>query len=68
MLSSLCLGLVGKNPPATQEMWIRSMGLEDALEKEMAIHSSILAWEIPWIEEPGGYSPQGHKSWISLSD
>ena len=36
-----------------QEMWVQSLGQEDALEKEMATHSSILAWEIPWTEEPG---------------
>ena len=40
-----------------QETWVRSMGQEDPLEKEMAIHSSILAWRIPWTEEPGSYSP-----------
>ena len=43
-----------KNPPAEQEMWVQSLGQEDPLEKEMATHSSILAWEIPWTEEPGG--------------
>ena len=43
-----------KNPPAMQETQVRSLGQEDPLEKEMAIHSSILAWEIPWTEEPGG--------------
>ena len=43
-----------KNPPAKQEMWIQSLGQEDPLEKEMATHSSILAWEIPWTEEPDG--------------
>ena len=37
------------------------MGREDSLEKEMATHSSILAWEIPWTEKPGGYSPWGRK-------
>ena len=37
----------------TQEAQVQSLGLEDPLEKEMATHSSILAWEIPWIEEPG---------------
>ena len=37
-----------------QEMWIQSLGREDALEKGMASHSSILAWRIPWTEEPGG--------------
>ena len=36
-----------------QEIWLRSLGQEDPLEKEMATHSSILAWEIPWTEEPG---------------
>ena len=43
-----------KNPPAKQEMWIQSLGQEDPLEKEMATHSSILAGEIPWTEEPDG--------------
>ena len=42
-----------KNPPAKQETRVRSLDQEDPLEKEMAIHSSILAWRIPWIEEPG---------------
>ena len=41
------------NPPAMQETWVRSVGLEDPLEKEMAMHSNILTWEIPWAEEPG---------------
>ena len=49
------------NLPATQETWIWSLGQEDPLEKGMATHFSILAWEIPWTEEPGGYSPRGHK-------
>ena len=43
-----------KNPPAMQEARVRSLGREDPLEKEMATHSSILAREIPWTEEPGG--------------
>ena len=42
-----------KNLPAMQENWVRSLGLEDTLEKEMATHLSILAWEIPWTVEPG---------------
>ena len=42
-----------KNLPAMQETWVQSLGWEDLLEKGMAIHSSILAWEIPWTEEPG---------------
>ena len=43
-----------KNPPAMQETWVLSLGLEDPLKKEMATHSSILAWRIPWTEELGG--------------
>ena len=42
-----------KNLPAMQETWVRSLGPEDLLEKGMVTHSSILAWEIPWTEEPG---------------
>ena len=47
-------GSVVKNPPATQEMQLRSVGREDPLEKEMATHSSVHAWEIPLSEEPDG--------------
>ena len=43
-----------KNLPAVQETWVQYLGWEDALEKGMATHSSILAWEISWTEEPGG--------------
>ena len=43
-----------KNPPAVQETQVRSLGWEDPLEKEIAPHSSILAWRIPWSEEPSG--------------
>ena len=43
-----------KRLPAMQETWVRSLGREDPLEKEMATHSRILAWRIPWAEEPGG--------------
>ena len=43
-----------KNLPAMQETWVRSLDQEDSLEKEVAAHSSILAWRIPWTEEPGG--------------
>ena len=45
-----------KNLPAVQEMQAQSLAREDPLEKEMAIHSSITAWEIPWTEEPGRQS------------
>ena len=51
-----------KNPPAKQETWVQSLGWEDPLEKEMATQSSILAWRIPWTEEPGElYTPWGSK-------
>ena len=43
-----------KNLPAMWETWVRALGWEDPLEKEKATHSSILAWRIPWTEEPGG--------------
>ena len=49
-----------KNPPAMQETCVQSLGGEDPLEKEMATHSSILAWRIPWTSLVG-YSPWGHK-------
>ena len=48
-----------KNPPAKQETWVQSLGWEDPLEKEMATHSSILAWETPQLEEPGGLQSTG---------
>jgi len=48
-----------KNPPIMQESWGRSLGWEDPLEKGMASHSSILAWRIPWTEEPGGATVHG---------
>ena len=52
-----------KHLSAMQETWVQSLGWEDPLEKEMAMHSSTLAWKIPWTEEPGrtigGYSPWG---------
>ena len=43
------------------EAWVQPLGQEDPLEKEMATHSSVLAWRILWTEEPGGYSPWGRK-------
>ena len=48
-----------KNLPEMQETQVRSLGREDSLEKEMATHSSILAWKIPWTEETGGLQPVG---------
>ena len=50
-----------KNLPAVDEMWVRSLGREDPMEEEMATHS-ILAWGIPWTEEPGGLQSVGSQS------
>ena len=51
--------MVKKNLPANQKLWVQSLGGEDPLEKEMATYSSILAWEIPQTEEPGGLQSMG---------
>ena len=48
-----------KNLPAKQETWVASLGQEDPLENGMATHSSIVAWRIPWMEEPGGLQSMG---------
>ena len=50
-----------KGLPTMRETQVQSLGWEDLLEKEMATHFSIFAWKIPWVEEPVGYSPRGHK-------
>ena len=47
------------NLPIMQKTWVRPLDWEDALEKEMATHSSILAWKIPWTKEPGGLQSMG---------
>ena len=57
-----------KNLPAMQETQIQFLGRKDPLEKEMASHSSILAWEIQWTEKPGGLQPMGLQSRTQLSD
>ena len=51
-----------KNLPAMRETQVRSLGWEDVLEKGMATHASILAWEIPWTEEPGGLHSMGSQN------
>ena len=48
-----------KNTPAVWELWVRSLGWEDPLEEGMATNSNILAWRIPWVEEPGGLQSMG---------
>ena len=64
-------GLGGKvsacNAGDAQKIWVRSLGQED-LEKGMATHSSILAWRIPWTEEPSGLEFMGLQSWTQLSN
>ena len=57
-MSSLVSQMV-KNLPVIRETWVQSLGWEDPLEKGMATHSSILAWRIPWAEEPGGLQSMG---------
>ena len=60
---------MAKNPPAMQETQVQSLGWEDLLEKGMATHPSILAWRIPWTEEPGRLRSTGlAKSWTQLRD
>ena len=48
-----------KSLPAMQETWVQSLGWEDALEEDMATHSSVPSWSIPWTEEPGGLQSMG---------
>ena len=57
-----------KRLPTMRETWVQSLGREDLLEKEMATHSSILAWKIPWTEEPGRLQSGVTKSRTQLSD
>ena len=62
-------GSAVKNLPAIQETWVWSLGQEDPLEKEMATYFNILAWEIPWTEEPGGLQSMGlQKIWMLLNE
>ena len=60
--ASLVAHLV-KNPPAMWETWVRSLGWEDPLEEGMATHFSLVAWRIPWTEEPGGLQSMGYSPW-----
>ena len=66
MGGSLVAQLV-KNPPTMQETQVQSLGQEDPVEKEMATHSSILAWEIPWTEEPGRLQSMGSQE-LEMTD
>ena len=62
-------GSVVKNSPVTQETQVQSLGREDPLEKELATHSNILSWEIPWREELGGLQSMGpQKSQAAFSN
>ena len=62
------VALLVKNLPAVQETGVQFLGWEDPLEEEMATHFRVLAWKIPWAEEPGRLQPWGRKSWTRLSD
>ena len=57
-----------KHLPTMWETRVQSLDWEDLLEKEMATHSSTLAWKIPWMEEPGRLQSMGSQSWTQLSD
>ena len=65
---SLTAAQMVKRLPTMRETWVRSLGQEDPLDKEMATHSRILAWKIPWIEEPGRLQSMGSQSQTWLSD
>ena len=60
-------GSVGKNLPVNADTRVRSVGWEDPLEEEMVTHSSVLAWEIPWTEEPGGLPSMGSQE-LDMTD
>ena len=66
-MASLVVQMV-KRLPARRKTWVRSLGQADPLEKEMATHSSTLAWKIPWMEEPGGLQSMGLQSQTQLSN
>jgi len=70
MFPALAVGLAQmvKHLPTMRETWVQSLGCEDLLEKEMATHSSILAWKIPWMKEPGRLQSMGSQSRTPLSD
>ena len=74
MIYACCLDMVSlvaqmiKNLPAMQETRVQSLGWEDPPEKGMATPSSILAWRIPWTEEPGGLQTMGLQSWTQMID
>ena len=59
-LFALLVAQMVKNLPAMRESWVRSLGQKDPVKKDMATHSSILAWKIPWTEEPGVSQRVGH--------
>ena len=65
--ASLVVQMV-KNLPAMQESWVRPLGWEDPLGKGITTHSCIIAWRIPWTEEPGGLQSMVLQSWTWLSD
>ena len=63
-----CVAQMVKCLSAMEKTWVRSLGWEEPLEKEMAAHSSSLSWKIPWAEEPGRLQTRVAKSWTPVSD
>ena len=64
-----CMAQAVKTLPAVQETQVQSLGWKEPMEKEIATHSSILAWEIPWTEKPGGLQSMGvSNNWTQMSD
>ena len=57
-----------KHLPTMRETWVQSLGQEDPLEKEIVTHSSTLAWQMPWMEEPGRLQSMESQSWTRLSN
>ena len=68
MVTSFLIAQSVKNPPAMRDTWVRFLGREDPLEKKMATHSSILAWRLPWTEEPGRLQSMGSQETTHPSD
>ena len=68
LMSESLVAQMVKCLPTMWETWVQSLGQKDLLEKEMATHSSILAWKIPWMEEPGRLQSMGSQSQTRLSD
>ena len=67
-MTALLVAQMVKSLPAMWETWDRSLDWEDTLEKEMATHSSFLAWKIPWTEDPGGLQSMGSQKELDMTN